>query len=1266
MTENNLALHYKVLKQFLDISDDSTTRSKSNTTRAVRAREKLLKLSVAQFRELSTDVYDELKRRIDESNGEPDFLLPKSTFHPKRNQARQKLSSLPQSRFKDLVSDISYEIERREIHIAPKVSSPIKSNHSAVQSSPQKSIPNHDPPINELLEKSLDHGLHNNNQTIGIQPKTVVPTKANLTWSSDEEESEDEPEVPPHHDEEKPLQRDLNHEFNAANTSTVSEKPVADDKAEVIDDLQQKLVSLQSDHELLQTSYTSLQEKHDDVHNTNSSLRDELESLKLEKKSWASSQNDSYLKEIDNLKSANAALRLENQSLKNSNSTPSKDLLRSSTYSKDRSSIMQYSTSPIDGPANNKLDLKKQLESFYDKLDNIDKPPASSLNATSKEVLQLKNDVVKWQKLYEKSRAETFRTNLSESPLTNTNLKSFVASNGLLSIHKVSELQSLVESFLTYINKPTFDADILFDKISKISILSNQIASQGDANLLNSNENSICLRESASHALTATRYYAIYSSILPKSVVERSISEICFTLCDLVSVSKLKNDSVDDNDVDATLINSSNLNGEEREIDGSAVDVRPFKTVPKLKESNKAIHSDEEPLSQSRQLPSQVSISPPRVQSETSKEQPQVSIPPKQEHQFSVPLPTTSEPQLPVSVTREQEPRISVPQAKEQPELFKLQISEQPEILKQQSVELPREQPEILKQQSIEEQKDEAKPFFQKERSILDNLNITNNPSPQGKSISSSPNNVAISPNQNKSNGTASSVRSLASRFDPSKSDSEKENSPRRNQINESPVSNKSSPSSRGIFDRVKQFESPTNEAGKYNKSPQKTPPSNSFASKVGLFGDKLKNFSVSRNALESSQNGKLLSDPFSPVATTKDEKKAAAAVGAIGASALGAAAVAEAATHETKNQATAKPKGILQTLKDRFNYDQPKPEEEPVESDSEKADTSTFKIPTSNETTPSRTLDTSGYDDSEETSPEEKIEMGFFSATKKQIANDSGVEARGLTTSTSDMTIPQSADDEATGSQTTFFKSAESSPVKNVTANATKSSPVKNVAANTTKAAPATKNVGFAQQESEEEDDEDDDEEYSEEDTEEAEARQRQEYRKSMAAATFNFDLFDIDDPDNTLTHVLLYLEHQTVQVIATIQSLLSAIKKPDALRGELREKSKAITVVISQMSEATKTSMNQTRNFQLKEHGSWVVTSLEDCSHRMNILCRPNSEKSDGDFADKNFKQRLAGISFDIAKCTKELVKTVEEASLKEEISNLNARLSHADDLT
>ncbi|CAI4614721.1 CQS_1a_G0033880.mRNA.1.CDS.1 [Saccharomyces cerevisiae] len=162
-----------------------------------------------------------------------------------------------------------------------------------------------------------------------------------------------------------------------------------------------------------------------------------------------------------------------------------------------------------------------------------------------------------------------------------------------------------------------------------------------------------------------------------------------------------------------------------------------------------------------------------------------------------------------------------------------------------------------------------------------------------------------------------------------------------------------------------------------------------------------------------------------------------------------------------------------------------------------------------------------------------------------------------------------------------------------------------------------------------------------------------------------FDVDTFDIENPDNTLSELLLYLEHQTMDVISTIQSLLTSIKKPQVTKGNLRGESNAINQVIGQMVDATNISMEQSRNANLKKHGDWVVQSLRDCSRRMTILCQLTGdgilakEKSDQDYADKNFKQRLAGIAFDVAKCTKELVKTVEEASLKDEINYLNSKL-------
>lgn len=116
--EEALSRHYAALKTYLQVHlQDEKGNIKPN-----RARDKLLRLSVTQFMELSTDVYDELLRREDERTGRvenvPRFLLPKKNFHPKRNQARQKLSTLPTERFRQLATDVFYELERRLPRIA--------------------------------------------------------------------------------------------------------------------------------------------------------------------------------------------------------------------------------------------------------------------------------------------------------------------------------------------------------------------------------------------------------------------------------------------------------------------------------------------------------------------------------------------------------------------------------------------------------------------------------------------------------------------------------------------------------------------------------------------------------------------------------------------------------------------------------------------------------------------------------------------------------------------------------------------------------------------------------------------------------------------------------------------------------------------------------------------------------------------------------------------------------------------------------------------
>ncbi|GAA5834442.1 hypothetical protein JCM9279_004317 [Rhodotorula babjevae] len=104
--------HYTALKGWL--TNEGALSSGSTRT---NARDKLTRLTRQQFQELSTDVYDELMRRIEDSStptaGQQPFLAVRPDFHPKRNQARQKLATLPLSRFRDLASDVYFELDRR-------------------------------------------------------------------------------------------------------------------------------------------------------------------------------------------------------------------------------------------------------------------------------------------------------------------------------------------------------------------------------------------------------------------------------------------------------------------------------------------------------------------------------------------------------------------------------------------------------------------------------------------------------------------------------------------------------------------------------------------------------------------------------------------------------------------------------------------------------------------------------------------------------------------------------------------------------------------------------------------------------------------------------------------------------------------------------------------------------------------------------------------------------------------------------------------------
>ncbi|CAN3357773.1 hypothetical protein DICA2_C14136 [Diutina catenulata] len=1359
MSDKDLVHHYKVLKQFLDVSDDTSARSKSNSTRAARAREKLLKLSAAQFRELSTDVYDELRRRIDESRGEPSYLLPKSSFHPKRNQARQKLASLPQSRFKDLVSDISYEIERRGLQHEkpdPEPVEPAKPDPEPVaEPEPEQPAP---------AQKSM-----------GVSSKTVVPTKANLAWSSDEED-DDKPQRRPSqksqrsikesevvslrdqlskmtHERETNISKmtELERELGAAkdqasrlgqqhnelmeahNQLTDDHRQLADKHSQLGDDLRRltaEHTQLRSAHDELQHTHESVAQKHADLVDQHSQrgLADQHQSAatakleaqlaeaqsqlqqsqaqlqqaqaELQRSVTRSGGSDALQSQYDELLATHTQLQSdyhavssrvlhqgserETEELRKENAVLEKQIdklqQRVAAHAQQRSMA-----APAVAPAAYTDDIRQDMDIFLQKMASIENAHPGSLHT--------KSEVDFWQSKYEESRSDSFATFYAAAP-PKSHLQSLVSGHGLVSIKLVADCHALIESFLVAMHSPTAaDVDVLFDKVAKLAVLATEVAAQGENHQYNTSEHAQGVRAAVNFALTATRYYAVYPVLVPRAVVERAVSEVSFAVADLCAVAKLRQDTLNERLVAGVKTVESTVNSAfagvkplrigKKEVRGSPTIPQAQKmgspTIPQAQKGSPAIPQTQQmgspTIPQTRQMgsptiPTRQMGSPtiPHTQmgspTHSGSNSPTMgptpshaprAVPKSASTQFSAPASSIVSQTVPRSTSQ---PLIGTPGSAQSPVTKPLPLAPTPTQQYQQEFAPPMKR--TTSQSSVESSssaKSESKGFFSMFKRAV------SGPQPEEAAPE------AVSDDKRKS----IVVRNIDE--PPSRTMSIK-NLEQANAMVARGVSLKTSPvreqSDEDAESEVEPLENSTFESADHVSTAHTSPHGNQVdeadettTADKSLFSDVPKRASTYSHVSAENEPPILKKDESSDSdyeyeEDVREEMEAQAAEDAREQDARKAReAEAEA---KAEAEAEAREKAQAEAREQKAREAREAREAEQAERDAEQA-----RLMRKESAARKARL-------REEQAREERAREERAREEREQRARD--VQAKEAARAARADAVAHAA---ASTTSPRLGRAAQEATRK-LSQSSPRASPILKSAAATSSPKvqkrvqidAATTSEEESEDESDESEDESEEEESEEESDEESDesdesedemdsARQRQEYRKSMAAATFNIDDFDIENPDNTLTQVLLYLEHHTDQVISTIQSLLSAIKKPDATRGELRQNSQAIAEVISQMTEATNTSMNQTRNASLKEHGSWVVRSLEDCETRMKVLCKPSADKTDADYADKNFKQRLAGISFDIAKCTKELVKTVEEASLKEDIENLNKRIHH-----
>ena len=285
--EDALQRHYVALKSYLAPSlQDEQGRPRPN-----RARDKLLRLSVTQFMELSTDVYDKLIRREDERlqrvREVPRCLPPKQNFHPKRNQARQKLSTLPIERFRQLATDVYFELERRIPRFAngdlerPRSGASSRAPSRGGMRPPPGAI--RVPPPGAGGRPPLSPGPNGGPARPlprTFQANTMVPNKSTMV---EDDDGEDEDEFGLDNVVSGLARRDTNLNGDESERIRIQDAEIEDLKDKLLQkDLELGQVKT-SGSEDLSSLREELEQKHMDAQKLNNDLRRELDQLHKEK-----------------------------------------------------------------------------------------------------------------------------------------------------------------------------------------------------------------------------------------------------------------------------------------------------------------------------------------------------------------------------------------------------------------------------------------------------------------------------------------------------------------------------------------------------------------------------------------------------------------------------------------------------------------------------------------------------------------------------------------------------------------------------------------------------------------------------------------------------------------------------------------------------------------------------------------------------------------------------------------------------------------------
>ncbi|GAP85343.1 putative cell polarity [Rosellinia necatrix] len=581
-TEPVLGEHYVALRRYLAAtSKDGRANPPPN-----KARDKLLRLSSVQFLELSTDVFDELMRRqiqrpppgAPPNAGPPPYLQPEANFHPKRNQARQKLSTLGSPRFRDLATDVFCELERRipafVASVTPRRSTPgmppgmppsrtgtpvngmglprgpngamrRPSDASSIRSAGPPRVPNDYPmPASPVMPPNgnFDRPLPKQ-----FQSNTIVPNKSTMVEEDDDGMASNDDD----HDAFAPRGRDS--KASMQNSSSEVDKRLIDDYRRQVEELRARIDSMG----------TEIKKRDEELVALKDAERSQTAASDLEKKEWddkrkflegkladAESLNTSIRDDLERLRDEHAAesraLREEleeahQDSRGNNNSETSRENEELRLALQEQQQVTE--------------EARREARQFLEEMRTLSQqhtPSWEKQAVLERTVEQLETEIRDWRNRYARTktqlrnmRASSIGLTLEANAGTYIREKGFADANGLVKDVHVTKFQISIDELLrcARTEEPERVIDCMKSVIVNIRRITKDIDdSQVQDEELMRQQQKLKNRVSATanNLITASKNFASAAGLSPVSLVDAAASHLVAALVELLRTVKIR------------------------------------------------------------------------------------------------------------------------------------------------------------------------------------------------------------------------------------------------------------------------------------------------------------------------------------------------------------------------------------------------------------------------------------------------------------------------------------------------------------------------------------------------------------------------------------------------------------------------------------------------------------------------------------------------------------------------------------------------------